>query len=92
MTDPYYFLQEGNYVPKGDRSIAPVKHNQKKFLSSLVPTYLKFDYQGRVLRLDTFSKAGFCTTLTQWACLSFLFVVCCAGKQTRLLHMLSAPR
>ena len=56
--DPYYFLQEGDYVPKVERSTAVVKHEQKKFLSSLVPSYLKFDYQGRVIRLDTFSKVS----------------------------------
>lgn len=29
---------------------------QKQYLDSLPPSYLRFDYQGRVIRLDTFSK------------------------------------
>lgn len=57
--DPYYFLQEGDYKPKSERSAVSVKHNADKFLSSLAPSFLKFDYQGRVIRLDTFSKVGF---------------------------------
>ncbi|EKM59753.1 uncharacterized protein PHACADRAFT_250454 [Phanerochaete carnosa HHB-10118-sp] len=54
--DPYYFLQEGPYKPKSERSTVSVKHDQSEFLSSLAPSYLKFDYQGRVIRMDTFSK------------------------------------
>ncbi|KAJ7498959.1 pyridoxal phosphate-dependent transferase [Mycena latifolia] len=29
---------------------------EERFIASLEPSYLKFDYQGRVIRLDTFSK------------------------------------
>ena len=54
--DPYYFLQQGVYQPKSGRSTASLKRETDKFLSSLAPSYLKFDYQGRVIRLDTFSK------------------------------------
>lgn len=54
--DPYYFLQEGDYKPKEGRHYGNVKHDAEKFLASLAPSYLKFDYQGRVIRLDTFSK------------------------------------
>jgi len=32
------------------------KDEEREFLDSLVPSYVKFDYQGRVVRLDTFSK------------------------------------
>lgn len=56
--DPYYFLQEGDYKPKAGRHYGNVKHDAEKFLASLAPSYLKFDYQGRVVRLDTFSKVG----------------------------------
>ncbi|KIK59151.1 hypothetical protein GYMLUDRAFT_44904 [Collybiopsis luxurians FD-317 M1] len=52
---PYYFLQEGEYVPKSERGPEP-EMNDETFIASLVPSYLKFDYQGRVIRLDTFSK------------------------------------
>ncbi|KAK7049551.1 hypothetical protein VNI00_005582 [Paramarasmius palmivorus] len=56
--DPYYFLQAGPYEPKG------VRHNHsnistlgdEEYIARLAPSYLQFDYQGRVLRLDTFSK------------------------------------
>ncbi|EJD36919.1 PLP-dependent transferase [Auricularia subglabra TFB-10046 SS5] len=54
--DPYYFLQEGAYVPKAERKSATVQDTQDGFIKSLVPSYLKVDYQGRVVRLDTFSK------------------------------------
>ncbi|KAI0089178.1 PLP-dependent transferase [Irpex rosettiformis] len=56
--DPYYFLQQGVYRPKSERSVNTLKHETDKFVSSLAPSYLKFDYQGRVIRLDTFSKAS----------------------------------
>jgi hypothetical protein len=59
--DPYYFLQQGPYTPKSGRSVAAVKHDQDKFLAGLAPSYLKFDYQGRVVRLDTFSKVIACS-------------------------------
>ncbi|KAF9451689.1 PLP-dependent transferase [Macrolepiota fuliginosa MF-IS2] len=55
--DPYYFLQEGPYVPRKDRPVyAKANMNNEGFLTSLVPSYLSLDYQGRVVRLDTFSK------------------------------------
>ncbi|GJJ07014.1 hypothetical protein Clacol_001212 [Clathrus columnatus] len=59
--DPYYFLQEGAYVPK---ALRPAKIQSQSedvddpegFIKSLAPSYPKFDYQGRVIRLDSFSK------------------------------------
>ncbi|KAF5393629.1 hypothetical protein D9757_000057 [Collybiopsis confluens] len=54
---PYYFLQEGEYVPKSKRTPEP-DVDDDTFITSLVPSYLKYDYQGRVIRLDTFSKAN----------------------------------
>jgi len=40
------------------RSAAQPKKTETdaEFLASLVPSYLKLDYQGRVVRIDTFSK------------------------------------
>lgn len=52
--DPYYFLQMGEYVAKAERQANPT--DVESFLKSLAPSFLKFDYQGRVVRLDTFSK------------------------------------
>ncbi|EJD01652.1 PLP-dependent transferase [Fomitiporia mediterranea MF3/22] len=59
--DPYYFLQQGPYIPKGTRNyLASLELKSRdeasEFIASLVPSYLKFDYQGRVIRLDSFSK------------------------------------
>ncbi|KAF9075867.1 PLP-dependent transferase [Rhodocollybia butyracea] len=53
--DPYYFLQEGKYVPKSER-VSETELDDEAFIASLAPSYLKVDYQGRVIRLDTFSK------------------------------------
>jgi len=57
--DPYYFLQEGPYVPKASRKReTPLDRlsEEERYVASLAPSFLKFDYQGRVIRLDTFSK------------------------------------
>ncbi|KAJ7129722.1 PLP-dependent transferase [Mycena epipterygia] len=59
--DPYYVLQEGPYVPKAQRgnqsrSSAAGLDDEAAFIASLEPSYVKFDYQGRIIRLDTFSK------------------------------------
>ncbi|PCH40915.1 PLP-dependent transferase [Wolfiporia cocos MD-104 SS10] len=55
--DPYFFLQQGEYIPKEDRRSEQMNNmNDADWLSTLAPSFLKFDYQGRVIRLDTFSK------------------------------------
>ncbi|KAI5480676.1 hypothetical protein MNV49_007603 [Pseudohyphozyma bogoriensis] len=57
--DPYYFLQAGEYEPPAVRAAAKKKNKEEsdeEFLKSLIPSYLKYDYQGRVIRIDTFSK------------------------------------
>ncbi|KAI0041417.1 PLP-dependent transferase [Auriscalpium vulgare] len=53
--DPYFFLQAGTYLPKASRA-ASSRGDSADWLHSLVPSYLKVDRQGRVIRLDTFSK------------------------------------
>ncbi|KIK06739.1 hypothetical protein K443DRAFT_88812 [Laccaria amethystina LaAM-08-1] len=53
--DPYYFLQLGPYATPAERSPAS-DDDEEYYLSQLVPSYLRFDYEGRVIRLDTFSK------------------------------------
>jgi DNA-binding transcriptional MocR family regulator len=53
--DPYWYLQ----FPSSSPSVAAPKPNKTsgfEFLDSLIPSYLSVDYQGRVVRLDTFSK------------------------------------
>ncbi|KAI0082536.1 PLP-dependent transferase [Panus rudis PR-1116 ss-1] len=54
--DPYYFLQEGEYKPKSERSSQIFNYDSDKWADNLVPSFLKVDTQGRVIRLDTFSK------------------------------------
>ncbi|RXW11691.1 hypothetical protein EST38_g14164 [Candolleomyces aberdarensis] len=55
--DPYYFLQEGSYRPKESRdSMRRGQLTTAEFVEELVPSYLRFDYQGRVVRLESFSK------------------------------------
>ncbi|KAJ1308692.1 hypothetical protein OPQ81_004383 [Rhizoctonia solani] len=60
--DPYYFLQYPEYKRKSERSLRshiPGKvspETSREFLKTLAPSYLRIDHQGRVIRLDTFSK------------------------------------
>jgi aromatic amino acid aminotransferase I / 2-aminoadipate transaminase len=59
--DPYFILQLGEYVPKSQRSVEcePTEgEDVARFVASLVPSYLRIDTQGRVLRMDTFSKVA----------------------------------
>lgn len=53
--DPYWYLQ---YPSSSSSSVAPrpTKTSGFDFIDSLIPSYLSVDYQGRVVRLDTFSK------------------------------------
>ncbi|KAF7356680.1 Aminotran-1-2 domain-containing protein [Mycena venus] len=51
--DPYYFQQAS--APYGSRT-GPKKQTDEEWLDNLVPSFLRFDYEGRVIRLDTFSK------------------------------------
>jgi aromatic amino acid aminotransferase I / 2-aminoadipate transaminase len=52
--EPYYFLQMQPYVPNSASPAPPASHAE--FLQSLVPSYLSLDTDGRVMRLDSFSK------------------------------------
>jgi aromatic amino acid aminotransferase I len=58
--DPYYFLQEGPYTLPSERSgnskDMAFSLSDEEYIASLAPSFLSFDYQGRVIRLDTFSK------------------------------------
>lgn len=53
--DPYYFLQLAPYVLNAPAS-APTSYSQSAHLASLEKTFLNIDVQGRVIRLDSFSK------------------------------------
>ncbi len=57
--DPYYFLQVGEHVPKSKCKEAATDDDDDdiaRFIASLIPTFLRIDTQGRVIRMDTFSK------------------------------------
>lgn len=54
--DPYYILQFPWEEKELEACISAPTEENRRFLRSLSPSYLTFDYQGRVIRLDTFSK------------------------------------
>jgi aromatic amino acid aminotransferase I / 2-aminoadipate transaminase len=53
--EPYYFLQMQPYTGR-DAPDLPPPSSHAEFLRSLVPSYLSLDVDGRVMRLDSFSK------------------------------------
>lgn len=60
--DPYWYLQfpsaiaRSNKYPKVQNYNAAGRSSGFEFLDSLIPSYLSVDTDGRVVRLDTFSK------------------------------------
>ncbi|KOS21118.1 Aromatic amino acid aminotransferase [Escovopsis weberi] len=53
--EPYYFLQMQPYTGRNEPA-APPPRDVHEFVSSLIPTYVSMDVDGRVVRLDSFSK------------------------------------
>jgi aromatic amino acid aminotransferase I len=53
--EPYYFLQMQPYTGLNAPDVPPPA-SHAVFLKSLVPSYLSMDIDGRVMRLDSFSK------------------------------------
>jgi aromatic amino acid aminotransferase I len=53
--EPYYFLQMQPYTGPNAADVPPPANNEQ-FLEALVPTYLSMDVDGRVMRMDSFSK------------------------------------
>jgi aromatic amino acid aminotransferase I / 2-aminoadipate transaminase len=53
--EPYYFLQMQPYTGPNEPELPPPKSHEE-FLHSLVPSYLSLDVDGRVMRMDSFSK------------------------------------
>lgn len=53
--EPYYFLQMQPYTAAGTESAPPPKTHDE-FLKALLPSFLSLDVDGRVLRLESFSK------------------------------------
>ncbi|KAH9022373.1 PLP-dependent transferase [Lactarius deliciosus] len=57
--DPYFFIQIGEFVQKSQRTAErepPAGEEVQHFIDSLEPSFLRVDTQGRVIRMDTFSK------------------------------------
>ncbi|KAF5667706.1 aromatic amino acid aminotransferase I [Fusarium denticulatum] len=52
--EPYYFIQMKPYTGRGTE--VAESETVDDFLTSLVPSYLSMDSDGRVLRMDSFSK------------------------------------
>lgn len=52
--DPYFFLQFPSFNLSGESSHEVVPRDE--FLTSLSPSFLRHDIQGRVIRLESFSK------------------------------------
>ena len=53
--EPYYFLQMQPYTGQNGPDVPPPSSHEA-FLKSLVPSYLSMDVDGRVMRMDSFSK------------------------------------
>jgi aromatic amino acid aminotransferase I len=53
--EPYYFLQMQPYVGQG-AAAPPPPANHEEFIKALVPSFLSIDVDGRVCRLESFSK------------------------------------
>lgn len=64
--EPYYFLQMDPYVPEAKEAAARHPESIDEFLSSLVPSLLSMDVDGRVLRMDSFSKVTIPGSRTGW--------------------------
>lgn len=54
--EPYYFLQMQPYGGGGASNVVPPPETPEAFLRSLIPSLLSMDTDGRVLRMDSFSK------------------------------------
>lgn len=54
--EPYYFLQMETYTTDIPARAGKHVHDHKEFIKALVPSFLSLDVEGRVIRLDSFSK------------------------------------
>lgn len=54
--EPYYFLQMDEYTSDASARLGRHPHNHEEFLKAMVPSFLSMDVEGRVIRLDSFSK------------------------------------
>ncbi|KAJ2373229.1 hypothetical protein H4S02_008931, partial [Coemansia sp. RSA 2611] len=54
--DPYYYLQFGDYRPADEAADPEDRHSDLPGVTGLIPSLLSMDTDGRVIRLDSFSK------------------------------------
>ncbi|KAI9504581.1 pyridoxal phosphate-dependent transferase [Coemansia spiralis] len=54
--DPYYYLQIGSYKPLSEINDPKDRYKNLPGIASLIPSLLSIDTDGRVIRLDSFSK------------------------------------
>eukprot|EP01089_Gocevia_fonbrunei_P004349 TRINITY_DN14365_c0_g1_i1.p1 TRINITY_DN14365_c0_g1~~TRINITY_DN14365_c0_g1_i1.p1 ORF type:complete len:478 (+),score=121.17 TRINITY_DN14365_c0_g1_i1:93-1436(+) len=62
--DPYYFLQFDSLTSKSEQS--EPADELTSMASSYIPGIFHFDHEGRVIRLDSFSKVGFAGARVGW--------------------------
>ncbi|WWC69406.1 uncharacterized protein I206_103345 [Kwoniella pini CBS 10737] len=85
--EPYYCLYTGEWTPKGSKSDKSIlaqrnaeaekkegKEGNEAFIKALPPSYLYFDTDGRVVRLDTFSKTSAPGSRLGWFTANPLFI------------------
>lgn len=85
--EPYYCLYTGEWIPKGvesEKSILAQRRlkaekkdgpdGNQAFLDALPPSFLAFDTDGRVIRMDTFSKTSAPGSRLGWITTSPIFV------------------
>ncbi|PKY01582.1 amino acid aminotransferase [Aspergillus campestris IBT 28561] len=63
--EPYYFLQMQPYTGPDAEPVPPPKTHDD-FIKSLIPSYLSLDVDGRVIRLESFSKVLSPGSRTGW--------------------------
>ncbi|CCH47088.1 Aromatic amino acid aminotransferase I [Wickerhamomyces ciferrii] len=54
--EPYYYLQMDTYTTDKSAREGKAVHTHKEFLNALVTSFISLDVDGRVIRLDSFSK------------------------------------
>lgn len=54
--EPYYFLQMETYTTDKEARKGKGVHDHEEFLKALIPSFISMDVEGRVIRLDSFSK------------------------------------
>ncbi|KAH3674932.1 hypothetical protein WICMUC_002952 [Wickerhamomyces mucosus] len=54
--EPYYFLQMDTYTKDVEARQGKAVHSHKQFIDALVTSFISIDTEGRVVRLDSFSK------------------------------------